>query len=49
MTLANPGLTKAVALDPAGFPTATVVVVRKEGVSLVVTLPADALYVVVTP
>jgi hypothetical protein len=49
VTLANAALTKAVALDPAGFPTATVVTVKREGAKLVVTLPADALYLVLTP
>jgi hypothetical protein len=49
VTLANPGLTKAVALDPAGFPTATAVLVKREGGKLIVTLPPDALYVVLTP
>ncbi len=49
VTLANPTLTKAVALDPAGFPTATVVQVKRAGGKIVITLPPDALYVVVTP
>ena len=49
VTLANHGLAKAVALDPAGFPTATVVQVKRESGTLIVTLPPDALYVVLTP
>jgi hypothetical protein len=49
VTLGNAVLTKAVALDPAGFPTAAPVMVKREGGKLTVTLPADALYVVLTP
>ena len=49
VTLANAGLTKAVALDAAGFASATAVTVKQEGGKLVVTMPADALYVVMTP
>lgn len=49
VTLANAGLTKAVALDPAGFASAIAVTVKQEGGKLVVTMPADALYVVMTP
>jgi hypothetical protein len=49
ITLANPGLAKAVALDAAGFATAATVAIRREGAILTVTMPADALYVLLTP
>lgn len=49
VTLANPGLTKAVALDPAGFPTSAVVQLKREGEKFIVTLPPDVLYVLLTP
>ena len=49
VSLTNAGLTKAVALDPAGFATAAKVQVKREGEKLIVTLPPDVLYVVLTP
>jgi hypothetical protein len=49
VALANPALTKAVALDPAGFPTAEAVTAAQAGGKFSVTVPADALYVVLTP
>ena len=49
ITLANPGLTKAVALDAAGFASTTVVKLAREGAKITVTMPADALYVLLTP
>lgn len=49
VTLTNPTLAKAVALDPAGFATPTQVRFERVGGKLVVMLPPDVLYVLLTP
>jgi hypothetical protein len=48
VSLANASLTKAVALDAAGFASEKALEVKHEGGSVVVVMPPDALYVVLT-
>lgn len=49
VTIANPHLQKATLLDINGMPTAAAVPVQRAGKSLQVTLPANTMYLVLTP
>ena len=46
MTLANPGLTKAILLDINGMPTDTPVEVKRAAGKATAVLPANSLYVI---
>jgi hypothetical protein len=46
--LPNPGLTKATLLDVAGFATPVTVTIEKTGAGVQLTLPENAMYVVLT-